>query len=895
MAACLVALLAVPGPVLAQPDAPPEPVSRVSTDGSSGAPDVSDDGTQVAYVDGAGRLLVRDVVSGLTTAVSDGPASSPSLSATGRLVAFVQGGRVLVADRDPDGDGVLGPPEVTQATGTAGDLPLQRVAGPPQLSADGSTLALAAVQTPDPSVLTATVVRSLVSSRSLLEGIPLLEELPILRQRVIGAERSPAVGGVVDVGSPVRPGGRASVGVELTNTGAAPVTLSGATIDAPFRVRGGDCSALAPEETCSIDLTFIADAASCEIGTAQGLLTVGSPNPAARAVFPVVAECRQPEFGAGPLPEPCAAPDLTGLVPREVAGQPGTGKHLVVDGGAVPLGDAALVAFDAGSGRVLAVPSTDCAAQLVTPPAEQRLAGAAEPCVARLPGPCTAYVLLRPVDVAPSVATVHVGSVVHRIAVDGIRAVVLARRDLSGGGCFACPEALPPVVVSRSTDGEEVGGRVPSLSVDGRYVAFVSSFEGTPQVYRHDTDAAGDRTFAPGPTLLVSALPAPVPPPDAPVPPPLLPLEADAPSLSGPGDRVAFTAVPDAETAAQVYLADLTAGRTVLVSAVPGALAAGAGASSAPALTSDGSTVVFVSEAPDLLEPEPAADAAEPEAAEPEAGEPEAGEPEAGAAEPAPPPRRVYARYLPDLDGGGVTEVLSGDATDAAAPAVDAHGRDTVFTTAAPLADGDANEVPDTYRHRRLPSPALVPDVLDFGPQPVGIAAAPRELTVTNAGPGPLIVTEVVPTGPFTVLETCPVVHRDQSCALPVSFVPTAPEPATGQVALRSPDGELVAQLLGGGTIPALPFSPPTVSLGEATVVSATGFPAGVPVTLTWRPGLGRLDVTTDAAGAFRASMLVLPNDLTGPRVLVATFPGGAVDSGPFLVTADPAGPPFSP
>jgi len=332
-----------------------------------------------------------------------------------------------------------------------------------------------------------------------------------------------------------------------------------------------------------------------------------SPDPAARAVFPVVADCRQRASGSDSQPASCPEPDLAGLVPRVVDPQPGAADHLVVDAGAVPAGEAALVAFDAGAGRVHAAPSADCAAQLVTQPVEQRLSGAAEPCVA--PGEtesCTAYVLLRPVNVAPAVVTVTVGSRVHRVAVDGTRAVALARRDLTGGGCFSCPQALPPVVVSRDATGAEVAGGAPSLSADGRFVAFASSFEGTPQVYRHDTDTAGDRTFAPGPTVLVSALPAPAPPPEGPVPPPSLPQQAGAPSLSGAGDRFAFTAVPDAVTPAQVYLADLTAGRTVLVSAVPTAPTPGAGESSAPALTPDGATVAFASLAPDLLEPPPA-------------------------------------------------------------------------------------------------------------------------------------------------------------------------------------------------------------------------------------------------------------------------------------------------
>lgn len=85
---------------------------------------------------------------------------------------------------------------------------------------------------------------------------------------------------------------------------------------------------------------------------------------------------------------------------------------------------------------------------------------------------------------------------------------------------------------------------------------------------------------------------------------------------------------------------------------------------------------------------------------------------------------------------------------------------------------------------------------------------------------------------------------------------------------------------------------PPLAALGDAVVARCSEFPPNADVVLTWRPGLGRTEVTSDGAGAFTTSMLVFPEDQLGERVLVATIGDTVVESPPFLVVAPSGQPP---
>jgi hypothetical protein len=122
----------------------------------------------------------------------------------------------------------------------------------------------------------------------------------------------------------------------------------------------------------------------------------------------------------------------------------------------------------------------------------------------------------------------------------------------------------------------------------------------------------------------------------------------------------------------------------------------------------------------------------------------------------------------------------------------------------------------------------------------------------------------------------------------------TGRDPGTYQAQGRQRDsrGTVVARAFRDVVVPCvdpvLTISPRSGPSGYATIVSGTGFPLSTTISLRWDKGLsaGRpVEVTTDATGAFRISVFVLPHDLEGRRTLTAATPD---DPGAFPgVTAD--------
>lgn len=99
---------------------------------------------------------------------------------------------------------------------------------------------------------------------------------------------------------------------------------------------------------------------------------------------------------------------------------------------------------------------------------------------------------------------------------------------------------------------------------------------------------------------------------------------------------------------------------------------------------------------------------------------------------------------------------------------------------------------------------------------------------------------------------------------------------------------------------PALELVPPLGPTGFVTTAVGTGFPPDVDVTLTWDPGIGTSMVRTDAGGNLNTPVLVLPNDVIGPRALVAAVPPvpglevAPVVPAPYLVVPGTVQPPRS-
>ena len=80
---------------------------------------------------------------------------------------------------------------------------------------------------------------------------------------------------------------------------------------------------------------------------------------------------------------------------------------------------------------------------------------------------------------------------------------------------------------------------------------------------------------------------------------------------------------------------------------------------------------------------------------------------------------------------------------------------------------------------------SLSPTSLSFDDQPTGTTSGAKQVTVTNSGTGPLILSSIQTTSQFTATNTCgaPVVPAG-SCTIQVTFTPSASEIQTGTLTI---------------------------------------------------------------------------------------------------------------
>jgi Tol biopolymer transport system component len=364
------------------------------------------------------------------------------------------------------------------------------------------------------------------------------------------------------------------------------------------------------------------------------------------------------------------------------------------------------------------------------------------------------------------------------------------------------------------------------------------------------------------------------------------------PSISGDGRYVAFSSRAtnlSPEGAAGVFRRDRQTGTTVLVSVRPDG-ASGNGVSNEPAISASGSMVAFVSRATDLV---------------PETQ---------GGIAPAALVVRIPAEvFLRDIDTGETVLIsvnLTGGATPrvrSAQPSVDRTGRFTAFASDADtLVGGDDNKAADVFLRDLPPAPTIAPATLQLGSQAVGTESLPLAATLTNGGWSPLGVTgsSLVGAGKNDfriVLDGCAgrTLRRGQSCTVSVIFRPTAngTRTATLRVADDYAGSPRTVRLRGSASLAELVLDPPLGQPGIVTIAEGSGFPPGVPVQLSWTVGITpRLDpVIPDETGSFRVQVLVFHNDRTGERELLAQPLDGSSFppvSAPMLVTRPSVVPP---
>lgn len=876
--------------------------------------------SRAALVPGVGddeSVYLRDLVSDHTTLLSDpkdGDAEAPTISADGRLVGYqadAPSDDVYVVDRRTN--------TRRRITGGAHDLSYERIPPcrsdvgdgsqritpcGPKLSADGHVLAYPARQDPiAPTLLTSDRTSSL--SGDVLDLTPSEPGRPY---------------GVPDYTDPT-----VTATVTYRNAGhdpvrfTAPPTLSQA-VDNPFRLGATDCTGgLTPGRECTATVHYDSDICSDVAGETghlfTGRLITHAATPAGQSVLQISAFCFQPqplgrEFAAmaapaAEAPTACpASPTGLDLVPAPTRTTDNQGTTLV-DAGPADIDRPYLMwtvlnaPQGSGSGSAAVTfaraDAADCALQLVDPtvmrPAQPLPEATPAPCTEgellfsqptsfapptpdALPSSCTAYVLVSPGSVTPDNALL--GTVYYPFfnsgysalqpdtyfAVRGVSDIVATRQDPSGTGNFA---TSPTTVVSVDTHGARLpGASQPTLSATGRYVAFAAPVPvgqpgqqlalGASQVWLRDTESRAK------PTQLVSCLPG------GRAGSCIRPVNADSPSLSGDGNRLAFATTGHT---GQVYVRALrTATTTLVTSGRP---------SYAPMLAPDGSAVVFVSQAAGLTRPPV---------------------PEGTAS--------VYLRRL--LPRAGSVALLSTNSTQlssaavAGVPSVDAHARLITFPTTARLLANAPPEMANVYTVEEFPRLGSSPGLANFGTTLLGSGTRQITLTITNSGPGPGTVSALTVDAPFRVgRNDCvgQVLYPSASCRVTLAFTPTAPGPADGTVAVSTTDsGETPLASTVDATasvpLPQLVPSPAVASGGQVTHVRGVGLPPGQAITLRWNHGLGTGMAVSSSTGVITVDLVIFPRDVAGPRTIVASsaeFPSLAAAS--LLVQPASQEPPF--
>jgi Tol biopolymer transport system component len=445
------------------------------------------------------------------------------------------------------------------------------------------------------------------------------------------------------------------------------------------------------------------------------------------------------------------------------------------------------------------------------------------------------------------------------------------------------------VLVSVGFQGGTPSGasRQPSISNDGTKIAFTSAGGDTlvgqdtgagDQVYLRDIAAKTTERISGAPGGGSGGGPANGP--------------SDWPSISADGRYVAFESAAGNLVGAldggtmQVYRRDRQSGVTELVSVDPNGATSQGGAGQ-PAISRDGRMVSFIAAATDLT----------------------AGVPGVQLAAVTTRTSEVYIRDLVAGETALVSVSLAGGPAGARSlgPVIGGNGRFVAFySDASTLVAGDQNKAVDVFIRDFPPAPMLNPGVVDFGTRAVGTGVVPGAAVLVNAGWGLLSISGIAIDGPaaadFIVQAdgcTNAVLHRSEACTITVGFSPAAAgaRTATLRVSDSYAGSPRTARLSGRGSLATLTVDPSVARPGLVVTATGSGFPPGAQVSLGWSLGITEdlPVITADANGTFSRQVLVFHNDRTGPRDLVATSVGGTpfpAVAAPILVADSPMRPP---
>jgi hypothetical protein len=215
----------------------------------------------------------------------------------------------------------------------------------------------------------------------------------------------------------------------------------------------------------------------------------------------------------------------------------------------------------------------------------------------------------------------------------------------------------------------------------------------------------------------------------------------------------------------------------------------------------------------------------------------------------------VYSTYL----GGSGQDLGQGIAVDSSGSAyVTGQTGSTDFPTMNPLQpmNGGGYDSFVTKIAHTPPIVTLVPPILNFGNQTVGITSTPQVSTLTNTGDLTLTITSIGITGSnssdFAEKDNCPKsVQPNGSCIITVTFTPSATGARNAAVSItdNAPNSPQMLPLSGVGVLPAVTFSPTSLTFPNQVIFTTS--PAQ-PVKLV-NTGAGILFITKiSALGPFR-------------------------------------------
>ncbi|MFE4540464.1 hypothetical protein ACFRKB_36255 [Streptomyces scopuliridis] len=214
--------------------------------------------------------------------------------------------------------------------------------------------------------------------------------------------------------------------------------------------------------------------------------------------------------------------------------------------------------------------------------------------------------------------------------------------------------------------------------------------------------------------------------------------------------------------------------------------APGNGDSDRPSLSSDGRVVSFASKAANLTSGDPGADS------------------------------QLYVRTVSARQSIVRLAPLGSSGT---AARMDGHGALAVFATSRSLAGTDTNDEPDVYAKAVPGRLTVTPAAVDFGSfAKLSDTELGIQVTLGNAGPGPVTITSVVPEEPFGYQGACAgqMVLPGDTCTAVVSFAPRAAGTFTGPLRVKATTaggteqtaGPVLRAVVTAGTAPPGPPAP---------------------------------------------------------------------------------------